>query len=90
MDSKMFRLKLQELLAMCPEEEGEEEEGGEEEAHESQDGQPAKAAAIDDGGQDSLTEGGEAESTFFPKSTNKTNKKKLDVIAATMKKKLNR
>ncbi len=86
MDSKMFRLKLQELLAMCPEE----EEEGEENEHESQDGQPTKAAAIDDGGQETLTSAGEDEDTFFPKSTGKTNKKKLDVIAATMKKKLGR
>lgn len=87
-DLKMIKAKLSELMAMC----GEDDDEGEESSEKPQDGQPAESAAINDGGQDSLETAGEEKETFFMNAGNPegNKKKKLDVIAAAMKRKFNK
>jgi hypothetical protein len=91
-DMKMFKAKLSELMSMCGDDC--EDEAGEEGEYsnssvEPQDGQPKATADIDNGGQESLMCAGEKEGAPFkdvaPPEGNK--KKKLDVIAASMKRK---
>jgi hypothetical protein len=90
-DMKMFKAKLSELMSMCGEDC--EDEAGEGEYSNSnvepQDGQPKATADIDNGGQEYLESTAEKEGAPFkdvaPPEGNK--KKKLDVIAASMKRK---
>jgi hypothetical protein len=90
-DMKMFKAKLSELMSMCGEDC--EDEAGEGEYSNSnvepQDGQPKATADINDGGQDTLEAAGTDEDTFFKGAGNPegSKKKKLDVIAASMKRK---
>jgi hypothetical protein len=92
MDMKMFRLKLKELTDLLPMEEEDEgaEDATEDKAIEPQDGQPKKSAAINDGGQETLDDAGEPASGYFigAKDPEGNKKKKLDVIAASMKRRL--
>lgn len=86
-DLKMIKAKLSELMAMC----GEDDDGGESSAK-PQDGQPSEGSAINDGGQETLETAGEEKETFFMNAGDPegNKKKKLDVIAAAMKRKFNK
>lgn len=85
-DMKMFKAKLSELMSMCGDDCDDE---GMTEKVEPQDGQPKATADINDGGQETLESAGTDEDTFFKGAGNPegSKKKKLDVIAASMKRK---
>jgi len=89
-DMKMFRAKLSELMSMCGPEEDADEGYEEKDAVEPQDGQSKAGAEIDDGGQESIETAGVESNTSFMgmKDPEEKKKMKLDVIVASMKKKM--
>ena len=90
-DLKTIKAKLSELMAMCGDDCDEDEmEESPRSNVEPQDGQPKASADINNGGQETLEDAVTPKSGFFMNSgpPEGEKKKKLDVIAASMKRRL--